>query len=343
MNPVLNSQHSCFLISLDFELHWGVRDKRSIEDYREYLDGGRDTIPRLLRLFAEYGIHVTWATVGFLFFDTRKSLTAGFPARFPEYSDSNLSPYLQLTDSVGSDEVDDPYHYAPSLIRLITSFPHQEIGSHTFSHYYCLEEGQSPEAFKADLEAACQAAENVGLTVRSLVFPRNQFNPDHLAICREAGFTSVRGNECSWVYRAADNSTQTSPFRRAIRLADAYINLSGHNATSLDRISESFPYNIPSSRYFRPWSGTLKRLEPLKLRRITKAMEYAARHGLVYHLWWHPHNFGRNPQENLEELETVLKHYQKLQSRYGMESANMGEIADMLLKQSTTPETGEEA
>ena len=61
------------MVSLDFELYWGVRDKTSLEAYKANLLGARHIIPRLLELFAHYGVRATWATVGFLFFDEKTS------------------------------------------------------------------------------------------------------------------------------------------------------------------------------------------------------------------------------------------------------------------------------
>src|SRR2546426_12614664 len=57
-----------FIISLDFELFWGVRDVTTLDRYGANLRGVRDAIPAMLRLFSERGIRATWATVGFLFF-----------------------------------------------------------------------------------------------------------------------------------------------------------------------------------------------------------------------------------------------------------------------------------
>ena len=48
---------------------------------------------------------------------------------------------------IGPNERQDPYHFGLSLVRRIKDCPHQEIGTHTFSHYYCLEDGQTPEHF----------------------------------------------------------------------------------------------------------------------------------------------------------------------------------------------------
>ena len=59
-------------------------------------------------------------------------------------------------------------------------------------------------------------------------------------------------------------------------------------------------------------------------------MTQAAKRGEIYHLWWHPHNFGVNQTENLAGLETILKHYATLEKSFEMKSKTMAEV---------TPET----
>ena len=68
-----------FTVSLDFELYWGVRDKRNIEEYKNNLIGTRKAIPEILRIFKDNGIHATWAVVGFLFFHNTDELKKNFP------------------------------------------------------------------------------------------------------------------------------------------------------------------------------------------------------------------------------------------------------------------------
>ena len=63
------------VVSLDFELFWGVRDKKAISDYGANILRVRTVVPRLLALFEKYEVHVTWATVGFLFFSTYNELS----------------------------------------------------------------------------------------------------------------------------------------------------------------------------------------------------------------------------------------------------------------------------
>ena len=62
-------------------------------------------------------------------------------------------------------------------------------------------------------------------------------------------------------------------------------------------------------------------------------MTQAAKAGEIYHLWWHPHNFGWHPKENLKDLEQILQHYQYLHEEYGMQSLTMGELADVVLSE----------
>ncbi|MDF7810206.1 polysaccharide deacetylase family protein [Hymenobacter sp. YC55] len=314
-----------FVISLDFEINWGVRDQQTLDQYGPNLLGVRQAIPAMLELFQEFDLRVTWATVGLLFFSNKEEMLTHLPYVQPQYSNSTLSPYLAL-NNVGDDEAVDPYHFGYSLIAQIRDTPGQEIATHTFCHYYCLERGQTAESFRADLEAAVQIANEQNITLRSLVFPRNQYNAQYLAICADLGITSYRGNENSWIYKER-NEEQQSLYKRGARLLDAYFNLSGFNCYTLQEIAQQFPYNIPASRFLRPWSGRLQSLERLRLRRILSAMEYAARTNKVFHLWWHPHNFGVNIPQNMAVLRRIAEHYKYLKATYGMESQSMGDLA----------------
>jgi hypothetical protein len=323
-------QLGTFIVSLDFELHWGIRDLKSIEAYRENLLGARSAIPRLLAIFDAYGIRATWAIVGLLFFRNRAELIAGLPTIFPSYTDPNLSPYTALF-SIGDDEMTDPFHYAHDLITAITAYPGQEIATHTFSHYYCLEPGQSSQAFNADLQAAFAVARRFGLEVESLVFPRHQFNQESLDVCKSVGITAIRGNEKSWCYTASSGKRNTL-FKRAMRMLDTYINLSGHNCYSVDTLCQEIPINLPSSRFLRPYSRRLKALEPLRFHRIISGLTHAAQEGLLYHLWWHPHNYGVNQEENFGFLTRILDHYSHVRDIYGMQSCSMRDVTRLCQK-----------
>jgi hypothetical protein len=311
-----------FTVSLDFELYWGVRDKKDLESYKTNLLGERNVIPCLLDLFAQTGVHATWATVGFLFFDEKDELLAHLPPLRPGYRDRNLSPYDHVM-RIGPNERKDPFHYARSLINRILQFPGQEIGTHTFSHYYCLEEGQIVDEFRADLRAAFAAAERLGIDLKSLVFPRNQWRPGYLPACAEAGVRVVRGPRQAWMYRP--KSGTDNAMKRAFRLADTYVSLSGHNSQR-PLWCEAGLVNVPSSRFLRPFSPRWGSLTTLLLRRIRSSMKHAAQNGLTYHLWWHPHNFGVHQKQNLDTLANILHYFGELAQEYGMVSRSMGEL-----------------
>lgn len=319
------------VISLDLELMWGVRDIRSLENYGPNIHGVHGVIPRLLRVFEQYKIKATFACVGFLFFETKAELLHNLPHDFPAYDDKQLSPYLGYFDKLGADAIKDLYHFAPRLIEQILSHPAHEIGSHTFSHYYCLEKGQTVSSFKADLQAAKKAANKYNIELTSLVLPRNQFNEDYLRVCSEEGIFCIRGNETSWLYKPRTENKE-SLVRRAFRLVDAYVNISGYNCYDDDFLKKRIPINIPSSRFLRPFSEKLKSLNGLHLKRIKSAMKHAAKNGLTYHLWWHPHNFGINQQENFLFLEKILDYYTELNHLYNFQSYTMSELAGSFLK-----------
>lgn len=323
-------QSATFVISLDFELIWGIRDLETTEQHKNIIVT-RQVVLRLLDLFKKYEIHATWATVGFLFFDSKDELLFNLPKHKPAYVNNNLSPYNNLTEEIGIDEENDPIHYAPSLIRKIQETPHQEVATHTFSHYYCLEEGQTSQDFESDLQSAIHIAKKYNCQIQSIVFPRNQYSQAYLKICANNGITSFRGNESIW-FRASSNRKEHRQWsRRLLRLLDAYINISGTNSYNLSTISNTLPVNIPASRYLRAYSKRLSFLEPLRLQRITSAMKKSAQMGQVFHLWWHPEDFSSNIEENLGILEKILIEYSQLREKYDMKSLTMNEIANQVL------------
>jgi peptidoglycan/xylan/chitin deacetylase (PgdA/CDA1 family) len=314
-----------FLISLDFELMWGIRYQHNVTGYRANILGARQAIPAMLKLFHEYEIHATWATVGLLFFSNKEDMIRACPQVRPAYE---LSPHSAHNDikAVGTDESQDPYHFGQSLIQMIRSFSGQEIGSHTFSHYHCLDPDQDEHAFRADLAAANLAARTIGLQIQSIVFPLNQINLMYLPICADSGIKSYRGTEKAWFY-AGGGKQGDSLLTRAHRLMDSYVNISGHNTYKPEHTNGIV--NLPASRFLRPFNPRLALLDGLKLQRIKSGIRHAARHGEIYHLWWHPHNFGAYLNENIIFLRRIFDFVSQMRNQYGMNSLNMAEVSTL--------------
>jgi peptidoglycan/xylan/chitin deacetylase (PgdA/CDA1 family) len=313
------------VISLDFELHWGVRHTlRPDGPYRSNLLGARIAVPRLLDLFEEFGAGVTWATVGFLFARTRQEREECSPRLRPEYTNPMLDAYRE---AIGSGEAEDPLHYAPSLIAEIRRRPRQELATHTFSHFYCQEPGQTEDAFRADLTSAIGIAARYDVRPRSVVFPRNQFG--YARVLRELGITSYRGVERHWMYEGSSMARQNILLRRGARLLDNYLELSADSVTRWRDVPQPDGLcNIPSSRILRPYFKGLAALEPLRLKRILDVLGKAARTNGIVHLNWHPHNFGLNLEENLRVLRSILECYACHRDSHGMRSLSMQGIVE---------------
>lgn len=321
----MSTRSGVFVISLDFELKWGVRHRPVHRAYHANLYGARESIPRILATFGEFDVAATWATVGFLFARSRQERERYAPRIKPTYSDPRLSAYNELT---GSNEFDDPLHYAPSLIETIQATPRQEIATHTFSHYFTRERGQYSDAFRADLQAAQAIAATYGLHLTSIVFPRNQRNPDYDRVLLDCGITAYRGNPSSRMWRFADSEDADRPVKRVTRLLDAYLTIDGHNTQSWQSVAQPNGLcDVRASTFLRPYDPRFAALEPLRLRRVVQSMQRAAEHNELFHLWWHPHNFGRHIDENLAMLRSILKAYARCRERWGMESLTMANVA----------------
>ena len=338
MSPASLSQDlpGALVLSLDFELHWGVRDHQPAEGpYRANLLGARAVIPRLLDMFEEFDAAATWATVGFLFARNRDELSRFRPSVLPEYVDRRLSPY---EEAVGKDESEDPLHYASSLIDLIGNAPRQEIGTHTYSHYFCGEAGQTKTSFAADIAAAVAIANSRGVRIRSIVFPRNQFNPEYADILISNGITAYRGNPSAWMWRFRDNEEGKKWWRRAGRFADAYVPLGGGELVLWDSILQSNGMcDVRASHVLKPYRPTRGSLPAMHLHRIRRALRSAARSGTICHLWWHPHNFGRFQEQNLRMLRAVLEEFRRCRAQYGMMSLNMHEVDEAVRAEFDSP------
>lgn len=321
----------CFVISLDFEMMWGCHDWATPYDYGfTNVKQVRNVISRMLDLFGRYNVHATFACVGLLFCKDKNEAIKQKPSLLPTYADTNKSPFKSEYIESIADEYSKLY-FADDVIEELKKYPNIEIGTHTFSHYYCWEPGQTVEQFASDLDAAIAMAEKFGVKLKSIVFPKNEVSQEYLDVCVEHGITCYRGN-ASRFYDEPSSRFQALK-QRVGRLVDAYFNIGGNTSISMENIELTKNIiNIQASRFLRPSSKLLAFAEPLRLRRIKQEMRYAARQGELYHLWWHPHNFGDNLNSNFEILERILKCFSECRDKYNMKSYTMDELSMIINK-----------
>jgi peptidoglycan/xylan/chitin deacetylase (PgdA/CDA1 family) len=304
------------VISLDFELFWGISESKNMNGYGQSLAYTKIVVQKLLDLFDKFDVKVTWAVVGFLFYkDEKDLLKLSQQIEQPSYRKLRLNNYEYL-NLVKEDCLD--MYFAPELIDIIKSKANHEIATHTFSHYYTLERGQTMGQFEVDLDLAIGEAKKAGIDIVSIVFPRNQFSDQHIAYCKSIGINVYRGNQNHWIYKPG---TKQGYLKRGLRLLDSYFRISGDNTFVVSEVSNI--KNVKASRFLRPYKSGLKFAEGLRRKRILSEMTYAAKNNRCYHLWWHPHNFCVDTKENMEFLETILIHYKKLNQEYGFSSVLM--------------------
>ncbi|HMO12767.1 MAG TPA: polysaccharide deacetylase family protein [Pirellulaceae bacterium] len=312
-----------FVISLDFELVWGLFDHADIYRREHIFLETQRVVPQVLNLAVGNEVRITWATVGMLMlndWDDWDQQAQELDGLKPGYNNERLSPYR--FGQFARQKMSADCFFSPEHVRAIVSAPGQELATHTFSHYYCLEPGQTVEHFRADLQLAQNIAQRFDSRLSSLVFPRNQFQPEYLAACHSAGIAKVRTNPGVWYWTAPQLNSLAA---KAVRTADAYLPFRS-KAYSDQLISQQAGVTLePASRFLRPhsrWTAA----NWARLQRVKAEMTDAARRGLIYHLWWHPHNFGRYPVESMATLKMIFRWYHQLRDEFGMQSATMQEV-----------------
>jgi hypothetical protein len=157
------------------------------------------------------------------------------------------------------------------------------------------------------------------------VLPRNQCEPEYTKVLADLGFLSFRDEENDWIHE----KVKFRPLMRLLRLADVYLPLTGQGGY-IPKVEDGI-VNLIGSRMYKPYFAPLGFLEWLKLRRIKGQMRHAAKKGLTFHLWWHPHNVGVRTAQHMAQLEEIFRYYDVLKEKYGMRSLNMQEAAAEVL------------
>jgi peptidoglycan/xylan/chitin deacetylase (PgdA/CDA1 family) len=310
-----------FTISLDLEKFWGVAPSKTIENYGENILHVEQAIKQMLVLFEKYEVHATWAFVGFLRYKNFEDLQMDLNFELPKYKNKQQSTYTLLENI---DKNMNQYLFLTgNEIDQIKATKGQELASHSFSHIYCDEAGVTIKDFVNDVKVFAKIAAALNFTPKSFVFPRNQVNDECVEVLTKNNYSSYRGKEESYGFSG------NTIWHKIYRQLNLCINLSGHNTFT---ITAAKILNIKGSSFLHPISTKFELLNYLRLVRIKKALKYAAKKKEVYHLWWHPHNFGKNLDANIKNLELILKYYVSLKEKYGLNSMNMGEIALMIKK-----------
>lgn len=313
------------IISLDFEMFWGVADSRTIENYGRNIEGVWEAVPQILNTFKRYEVSATWATVGMLMCRNYSQWADIQPDVLPTYIRTNSSTY-RLSHIVRENP---NLFFARPLVERILETKGQELGSHTYSHFFCAEPGVDEAAFAADCACQKYIFSEFDLSPTTLVLPRNQIDEKFMSVATANGIVGFRGNQNHWFYRNG-HFVPFGYFGRSLRKIDGYVSISGDHISYLETQDDDLrcsAINIPASMFLRPASNS-SFLDNTHIKRIKAGMEIAAKTGGVFHLWWHPHNFGVNIERNINNLERLLQFYSVLADEYGMKSVSMANAVE---------------
>ena len=86
-----------FVISLDFELLWGIHADLNVDKYTTNLKNTPLVVEKTLNLFSKNNIHATWATVGLLFAEERNEANKYSPKNKPSYKNRIYDSFKWLS------------------------------------------------------------------------------------------------------------------------------------------------------------------------------------------------------------------------------------------------------
>ena len=304
-----------FILSLDFEGLWGSiggHTEPQVKAFADSVSRNPVVIPRLLSLFEKYKIHCTWAVVGAMLCKNKEEVL-NLLSDDVKYQAWGIS----MKDYISNIEADDVYFF-PELIKRVKNCPNQEVGSHTFTHFYANETGVTVEMLRQEMELSRTVLDDLGTEAKTLIMPRNQVEGLDNDVLKKTGFTVLRGR--------AGGQFQNKKVKKVMNFADAYFPLI-RRPFVLSDIGKGDIQNVKASILFRPYFKKLGFIEPLKLWRIKLAMKKAAKRGECFHLWFHPHNVANNMDRNFATLESIFKYYDQLNKKYGFRSVTMSECS----------------
>lgn len=247
------------VFSADFEMAWAFRySKKQAENAENKGVEERNNVPFFIKLFEEYNIPITWATVGHLFLKecNSENSTAHAEMPRPEYFE-NKNWLFEKGDWYDHDPCTnfekDPAWYAPDLIEMIKNSPVQhEFGCHTFSHIDMTYKNCTKEIANKEILKCKELAEQDGVLLKSMVFPGGTLG--NFEVLKENGFTNYR---------------KPLGYDVGLPIKDKYSLWAIPSSTGLDKTQ----YN---------WSKTIY------IKHIKAFLKKAARKKMVVHFWFHP-------------------------------------------------------
>lgn len=318
------------VLSYDFELAWGSRTSSQDADYGASHEQTFETVPAMLKILADFEIPSTWATIGALMLRDEWNPTK-IPDQTPRY------------DWFEGDWYDIPSvhskfrkrFFAPELVERILDCPTpQEISCHTLTHTYAADPATSRQVFDFEIRSCIEIAEQWGIELKTLVFPRNLVG--HLDVLRNHGLLAYRSLNTEWYWfghrfptslRRARGMAKVFPLMsNTCRLFDERLTLVPQvYQPSVDRGL----VEIKHSAFLPGFHGVSRFVSgDQRVHRIIKGMKLAAQSGKVLSVYFHPHNFNYRRAECLSFFEAICRAAAEMRERGTLKVRTLREIAE---------------
>lgn len=304
---------AALVVSIDVEMSWGLIHDRN----REYdFPDERDQMRRLLDVFDEHRVPATWAFVGHLLLngcECADGLAHPELVR-PEYEwfDGDW-----LAADPCSTAAEAPTWYAPDLMESIVARDvGHEIGSHSFTHLIAGDPGCSEAAFRSDLRLCREHSERRGATLRSFIYPRNQYGHEH--VLGEEGISSYRGP------RFDAHAASSPTMRRARGMVEMAVPT---RKSVVFPVADQGVWNLPAT-YLHDVGDS--RRYPLKVAQATRRLRQAVTHRGLFHIWFHPHNLQHETDRWFDGLNRLLNRAATLRDEDVLDTLTMAQVAERL-------------
>ncbi len=285
--PFWNACSAAVSISADFELNWAFRSLPPEE--RDYLGiTERHNVPYILDVLNEFGMPITWATVGHLFLDSCNRNGHYGHEDMPRPPANPLWQGDWYKHDPCTDVRRDPLWYAPDLLeQIMAAKVEHEVGSHSFSHIDFSPQTSNAELVKREMEQSLAVMQPLGIRLRSLVYPFNHMGHSYHELLHQFGIIAVRHRD--------------------------------------GKIRLSYPERSPAGVYKIYESMNLRSSNLYHYRdKAELFLDHAMQHGAAYHLWFHP----SDPRTVFQrEFCEVLRILQRQREAGNVWAATMGDLA----------------
>jgi len=291
------------IISVDFELYWGVMQRRGLGDYGNNIAGARDAALAMIELFDRYEVKTSWGYVGALTFSCKEDLLCFVEKHRDDIVCGECFPYNLLGQ--GLLNIPDKYLFCPDVVDLLASNDRVDLVSHGFLHAFPLDHRNDTDVLSTELKLFRRREENLlWKNTAGYIFPRNQYNDALLSVLAANGFR---------YYRAGVGS----------RLRERLLSLGLMPIASRVAAKERKGLKeIHAGSFFRLGAGV-----PYFVSKVKRALTFVSKTGGLVHIWWHPHNLGIRLQESLKAIEDVLVHFSNLRDDGCIKSETMRDLA----------------